>query len=51
MVNINIQLPEDLHKKAKIVCAMQGISLKEFVISALNKSLNDNNQNNSKLKK
>lgn len=51
MVNINIELPEDLHKKTKIVCAMEGISLKDFVINALNKSLNEYNQNNSKSKK
>ncbi len=37
MGNVNIELPEDLHKKMKIACAMTSQTLIEFV----NKSLND----------
>ncbi len=35
MVNINIQIPEELHKKIKIICAVRGISLKDLVIEVL----------------
>ena len=37
MVIVNIQIPEELHKKIKIICAVRGISLKEFVVSSLSK--------------
>jgi len=40
MVNINIEIPNDLHKRIKIYCAMNNITLKEFIISTLNNSLN-----------
>ena len=35
MVNINIQIPDELHKRIKIVCAMKGVTLKDFVVDAL----------------
>ncbi|RLE38903.1 hypothetical protein DRJ17_02620 [Candidatus Woesearchaeota archaeon] len=35
MGNINITIPDDLHKKLKIKCAMQDISLKDYVIKVL----------------
>ena len=35
MANINIELPEELHKRLKIACAMKGISIKDFVTAAL----------------
>ncbi len=37
MGNVNIELPEDLHKKMKIACAVTSQTLIEFV----NKSLED----------
>ena len=35
MVNVNIEVPEDVHKKVKILAASKGISLKELIIQAL----------------
>jgi len=35
MTNINIEIPDDLHKKVKIQCAIEEITLKEFVIKAV----------------
>ena len=32
IVNINIEIPEDLHKKVKIACALNGISMKGFYV-------------------
>jgi hypothetical protein len=45
MVNINIELPNDLHKKIKIYCAMNDLTLKDFIISTLTKSLSNNSNN------
>ncbi len=39
MVNINIEIPDELHKKIKIYCAMNDITIKDFVISSLTKNL------------
>lgn len=39
MVNINIQIPDDLHKKAKIKCAVDEVTLKEFIIDAIEDKL------------
>ena len=35
MTNINIDIPDEIHKKAKIQSAIEEITLKEFVINAL----------------
>jgi len=35
MGNINIDLPEELHKQIKVFCAMHSISIKEFLIKTL----------------
>lgn len=35
MVNINIEIPEETHKKIKILAATEGKSLKELIIKAL----------------
>ena len=32
---VNIELPPDLHKKAKAVAALKGSSLKDFIIEAV----------------
>lgn len=42
MVNINIEIPNELHKKIKIYCAMNDITLKEFIISTLSQSIDLN---------
>ncbi len=39
MVNINIEIPDELHKKIKVYCAMNNITIKDFVISSLTKNL------------
>lgn len=40
-VNINIEIPEDIHKKVKILAASKDISLKELIINALEDSVSD----------
>jgi len=35
MVNINMPIPEELHKKAKISATIDGKSLKDFLIEIL----------------
>ena len=37
MVNINIEIPEDLHKKIKLASITQDVTLKEYVIRILDK--------------
>ncbi len=39
MVNINIEIPEKIHKKAKLKSVMENITLKEFIIKALEEKL------------
>jgi hypothetical protein len=35
MVNINIEIPEEVHKKIKILSATQGKTLKEIIIETM----------------
>lgn len=44
MVNINIEVPDEIHKKVKILSALQGTPIKELVIKALEESINDKHQ-------
>jgi len=37
LVNINIEISEELHKKIKLASIMQDITLKEYVIKVLEK--------------
>jgi len=39
MTRINIELPEELHKKAKVACAMQDKTLRDFLVLALEEKL------------
>ena len=39
MTRVNIELPEDLHRKVKIICALQGKTLKEYLILSLEEKL------------
>jgi len=50
MVNINIQIPDELHKKLKIEAITKDSSLKEHIISKLNKkvSIGKNNEKSTK---
>jgi len=41
MGNINIELDEELHRKAKIFCAMNSMSLKDFIIKLLEKEADE----------
>jgi len=39
MTNINIEIPDELHKKVKIQCAVDEMTLKEFIVKALEEKL------------
>ena len=41
MGNINIELDENLHKKAKIYCATNSITIKDFIIKLLEKEADE----------
>jgi len=51
LVNINIEIPEDLHRKVKIFCAMQNITLKDFIISTLESTIKQDSKILSKISK
>ena len=44
MVNINIEVPDEIHKKIKILSAMQGIPIKELIVKTLEESTEDDKQ-------
>jgi predicted HicB family RNase H-like nuclease len=35
VVTLNLKIPDDLHRQVKAAAAMEGLSLKDFVIKAL----------------
>lgn len=37
MVNINIEIPDELHRRAKIAATLKGVTLKELLIETLEK--------------
>ncbi len=39
MVNINIELPDDIHKRLKILSVTREIALKDLVVQALEESV------------
>ena len=39
MTNINIKIPDDVHKKLKIACAIKGVSLKQAIIEIIEKKV------------
>lgn len=39
MVNINVEIPDELHLGVKVFCAKNRVTLKDFVVSALEKKL------------
>ncbi len=39
MARIHYEVPDDLHRKAKAAAAMQGVTLKDFVIKALDEAV------------
>ncbi|MBU1976122.1 MAG: type II toxin-antitoxin system HicB family antitoxin [Nanoarchaeota archaeon] len=51
MVNINITIPDELHKKLKVEAAIQEITLKELVISVAERESQKKHKIDSILKK
>lgn len=39
MVNINIEVPDEIHKKIKILSAMQDTPIKELIVKALEENI------------
>jgi predicted HicB family RNase H-like nuclease len=42
VVNINLEVPDEVHKKIKILSAMQGTPIKELIVKALEESVGKN---------
>ena len=42
MVNINIQIPDELHKKIKLDAVKKDTSIKEYIISILENHISKN---------
>ncbi len=40
MTRVNIELPEELHKKVKVLCAMEDKTIKELVEEVLDREVN-----------
>lgn len=41
MVNVNIDFPEDLHRKAKAKASLEGVHLKDFIIVSVRDKIGD----------
>jgi len=41
MVNINIEIPEELHKKIKLASIVQDTTLKDYIIKVLEKQADE----------
>ena len=39
MTNINIEIPDELHKKLKIQCAVEEITLKDYIVKTLEEKI------------
>lgn len=39
VARINIEIPDDLHRRAKAQAAMQGVTLKQFIAAALEQAV------------
>ncbi len=37
MVNVNIEIPEELHRQLKLASVLQGTTLKDYIIGAIDK--------------
>ena len=44
MVNINLEVPDEIHKKIKILATIQGIPIKELIVKALEESVEHANK-------
>lgn len=41
MANINIEIPDELHKELKLKAVEKGVTLKDLIIQKLDKKLNE----------
>lgn len=41
MTSVNIRLDKELHRQAKVVCAMRGITLSEFIKDAIDHRIDE----------
>ncbi len=41
MANVNIEIPDEIHKKAKLSSIMKEITLKDFIIHAIEEKLKE----------
>ena len=48
---VNIQLPEELHTKAKILSVLQGTTLNEYLVAAIQEKTSREEKHFSKLKR
>ena len=48
MGNINIELPEELHKQIKVYCATHDISIKDFLIKSLEEEADEKEKRGNK---
>jgi len=44
MTNVNIKIPDELHKKIKINCAMKGSTIKEEIIKLIEAKIKKNDK-------
>jgi predicted HicB family RNase H-like nuclease len=43
MVNVNIEIPDEIHKKAKLKSVLNELTLKEFIIQSIEEKLKGKN--------
>ena len=48
MTRINIELPEELHKKIKVACAVKDATIKDYIKEVLDNKVNHKTERNSK---
>jgi predicted HicB family RNase H-like nuclease len=41
LVNINLEVPDEIHKKIKILSATQGVPIKELIVKTLEESVSN----------
>ena len=46
MVNINIEIPDKIHKKAKLESVLNEFTLKEFIIQSIEERLKNSRKKN-----
>lgn len=44
VARIHIEVPDDLHRRAKAAAAMRGVTLKDFVIQALEDAIDGSDE-------